>query len=350
MSGWPIEILQSAGPLLILAVVILVGVACGSVARRLRLPRVTGQILGGVLIGRAGLDAFGEQSLADLEPLTHFALGLIAVTVGAHLNVRRLRNAGRRLFLLLLTESTVLPLIVFCALVGLSRIPTELAILLAAVSIATAPATTIAIVRETRSKGVFVKTLIAAVALNNMACIVLFEVARSMAAVGPGDASSEWGGPAGQLLLAAGIGTGIALCMDLVTRLVVRPDRLTTAAVVALVLASGLASTLGVSPLLACLLRLRGKQLPFQGRLQLSRGNPLRPQSGTPGQALGALRDRALQGGGCHSSGGRQLRPCLRGAPDHAARGNTGRPARRLGEVAGLGSQAVQAQAVARIG
>ncbi|MFP6627932.1 MAG: PTS sugar transporter subunit IIA [Myxococcota bacterium] len=247
-----LEVFDSAGPLLILAVVILVGVSFGALTRRIGLPGVTGQILGGVCLGRAGLDLFDEASLDGLEPLTQFALGLIAVTVGAHLNIRRLRNAGRRLFFLLLTEATILPLLVFVSVWGLTRAGPDLALLLAAVSIATAPATIIALVKETRAKGVFVKTLIAAVALNNMACIVLFEVARSWASTL--DGAPGWFEPTGQLLLSAAIGGGIALAMHAVTQLVVRPERLATAAVVALVLTSGLASSLDVSPLLACLL------------------------------------------------------------------------------------------------
>jgi PTS system fructose-specific IIC component len=246
-----LDILHQAGPLLILAIVIGVGVAFGAATRRIGLPGVTGQILAGVFLGRAGLDLFAEQSLDGLAPLTQFALGLIAVTVGAHLNIRRLRNAGRRLFFLLFTEATVLPLIVFVTVWGLTRASAELSVLLATVSIATAPATILALVKETRAKGVFVKTLIAAVALNNMACIVLFEVARAWASSDA--AGTGWAGPSGQLLVAAAIGGGIALAMEGVTRLVVRPDRLATAAVVALVLTSGLASSLEVSPLLACL-------------------------------------------------------------------------------------------------
>ena len=91
-------ILHAAGPLLTLAIVILFGVAFGGLAKAIRLPSVPGQILAGVLIGEVGFDLFGDEPVQGLQPLTHFALGLIAFTVGSHLNVRRLRNAGKRLF------------------------------------------------------------------------------------------------------------------------------------------------------------------------------------------------------------------------------------------------------------
>ena len=172
--------LQQAGPLLILALVILSGVALGEFARLMRVPAITGQIFAGMLLGTSGLNLFADDSLEGLQPLTQFALSLIAVTVGAHLNIRRLRNAGKRLFFLLLTESIITPSIVFTVLWWVAGVSVSEAILYAAVAIATAPATIIALVKETRSKGVFVKTLIAAVALNNMACIFLFEIARAV--------------------------------------------------------------------------------------------------------------------------------------------------------------------------
>ena len=253
-SVW--ESLHHAGPLLLLAIVLLAGSLFGALARRIRLPGITGQIIGGVLIGRAGLDLFSEESIAGLNPMTEIALGLIAVTVGAHLHVGRLSNAVRRLSYLLLAESTITPLLVFGAAYWIGGASLELALLFGAVSIATAPATIVALVRETRSKGVFVKTLIAAVALNNTACIVVFEVCRAL--IGTDfdlgrDALLDPNGAVAQLVAPVLLGALAAFALDRVTRIALGPERLATAAVVALVLTSGLATALGISPMLACL-------------------------------------------------------------------------------------------------
>jgi len=250
------ESLRHAGPLLLLAVVLVTGILFGALARRLRLPGITGQIVGGVLIGRAGMDLFGEASLSGLEPLTDIALGLIAVTVGAHLHVQRLRNAVRRLSFLLIAESTITPLLVFSAAYWLGNASFELAMLFGAVSIATAPATIVALVRETRSKGVFVKTLTAAVALNNTACIVVFEVCRAWIGTGFSLQTSTLLDTNGAFVQLAGpvlLGGFAALILDRVTRLALGPERLATAAVVALVLTSGLATSIGISAMLSCL-------------------------------------------------------------------------------------------------
>jgi len=251
----PLDLVSESGPLLMLAVVLLAGMSFGAAARRIGLPGVTGQILAGVLIGHAGLGLFDANAIEGLQPLTQLALGLIAVTVGAHLNVRRLRNAGRRLFFLLVTEATIVPALVYLGLRHIGGAEPDLAMLLAAAAVATAPATIVAVVKETRSKGVFVKTLIAAVALNNMACIVLFEGVRAIAGSGAGGPapSDLVGGPVGELIIAAALGAAVALTMDQFARVAIRPDRLASGAVISLVFTSGLASALGVSPLLACL-------------------------------------------------------------------------------------------------
>jgi PTS system fructose-specific IIC component len=250
------ESLHHAEPLLLLAVVLVAGIFFGALARLVRLPGITGQIIGGVLIGGAGLDLFGEASVAGLEPLTDIALSLIAVTVGAHLHVPRLRNAVRRLSYLLIAESTITPLLVFAGVYGLGGASLELAMLFGAVSIATAPATILALVRETRSKGVFVKTLVAAVALNNTACIVVFEVCRAVIGSDFSLETSSLFDTNGALVELAGpvlLGGIAAWTLDRVTRLALGPEALATAAVVALVLTSSLATSMGISAMLACL-------------------------------------------------------------------------------------------------
>ena len=252
--------IPGADPLLTLAAILVAGISFGWVAQRLRLPSVSGQILAGVLLGPSALALFDEASVAGLQPLTHFALALIGVTVGAHLNVRRLRNAGRRLFWLLIAEATITPLVVAAAILGLTDAPLSLGVLLAALAVSTAPATIVALVRETRSRGVFVKTLIAAVAINNMACIFLFELARTAGrmALFEGSLVSV---PLDRVLLdstlqlgqAVVVGAGLAVLTHLATLRVLNPDRLATVSVISLLLTFGLASYAEVSPLLACM-------------------------------------------------------------------------------------------------
>jgi Kef-type K+ transport system membrane component KefB/mannitol/fructose-specific phosphotransferase system IIA component (Ntr-type) len=247
-------VLPQADPLLTLAIIIVAGVASGSLAKLVNLPSITGQILIGIVIG-SGLHLFEEESVRGLQPVTHFALGLMAVSVGAHLNVKRMRNAGKRLTLLFLGEALLTPLVVVLIVRWLPGMDLASAFLLGAIAVSTAPATIIALVKETRSKGVFVKTLVAAVALNNMACILLFELARAFAhtELQEGAATNPALALVVPLLVPALLGTAAALSMHAVNRFVVRPDVLSTAGILAILLTSGLSDYLGASPLLSCL-------------------------------------------------------------------------------------------------
>lgn len=250
-------LLPGANPLLVLATILSVGVLFGSLAKRLHLPRVTGQILIGVLIGSSGLHLFDHDAVNGLQPMTHFALGLMAVTIGAHLNLRRLRNAGKRLFLLVLFESTLTPVLVYVALRFGASAGNAAALLCAAIAISTAPATIVALVQESRARGVFVKTLVAAVALNNVACILLFELARTAVqddlGLGGGGGTATFIEPLEQLGAAIALGAAGALILTALTRIGVVRERLATAGITTILLVSGSASYFEASPLLACL-------------------------------------------------------------------------------------------------
>ena len=255
--------IETGGPLLLLATILVAGVSLGMVATRLRLPSVTGQILGGFLLAQTGWALFDERAVEGLQPLTHFALALMGVTVGAHLNVRRLRNAGRRLFALMVAEAALTPLIVVVCMLALSDAPLPVAALLGAIAVSTAPATVVAIVRETRARGVFVKTLIAAVAINNTACIFLFEVVRGVtrAALGGGEGgelpAGEWAAAFGDSAMALGgalaLGAATAVLVQGLTYRMVRPDRLATVSAISILTTFGIAQWWDLSPLLACM-------------------------------------------------------------------------------------------------
>ena len=254
-AGAPL--IGDAEPLLVLAVVLAVGVGSGAIAKRFHLPSVTGQILAGIVLGSV-LHVFSDDTAENFAPIIDFALGLMAVAVGSHLNFTRLRTAARRLGLLILAEALLTPALVYAAVVLVGDVNWSTALILATISISTAPATILAIVKETRSKGVFVKTLVAAVALNNIVCICLFEFAHTAAlqVVAPGGDSSAWQlvlAPLEQLGYSALLGFGVGVVLVLCTRHVVRTDRITAFSMIAVLLTAGLADQLGVSSLLACM-------------------------------------------------------------------------------------------------
>ena len=147
-------------PFLVASILILAGGLGGWLAGRLRLPHITGNILAGILIGPACLKIIGSHAdMLSLQPLSTFAMSLIAVSIGGHLSYRRIHNALRRIVAISILEVSATVLVV----VGVARLfhmSWPMAFLLGAISAATAPGTTLALIRELRCKGPFIKTLV----------------------------------------------------------------------------------------------------------------------------------------------------------------------------------------------
>ncbi|MHC4941186.1 MAG: cation:proton antiporter domain-containing protein [Planctomycetota bacterium] len=249
------RMLGDANIILTFAVVLVAGALSGQLAKRFHLPSVTGQILAGILLVQ--LNIFTSADAHRLEALIDFALGLMAVAVGSHLHFGRLRVARRRLIAQVTLEATITPLLVFSLVMLIPNTSWQVAALLATIAVATAPATILALVKETRAKGVFVKTLVASVALNNLACICLFEVAHAATAASFDPETSGilpiLAAPLREVLLSFLLGGGIGSLLVIATRRVVRPDRLTAFSLIAILLTVGAGQQFGVSALLSCL-------------------------------------------------------------------------------------------------
>ncbi|MBN2307911.1 MAG: PTS sugar transporter subunit IIA [Candidatus Hydrogenedentes bacterium] len=243
------------GPLLVLSVLLLAGLGGGAVARKLRAPGVTGNIVVGALLGATLLRHI--DAAKALQPLSTFAIGLIAVAAGGHLSYRRIHNALRRILVIALFEAACAAALVFCAATALGA-GWRVSLLLAALAAETAPATTVAMIKETRAKGPFVKTLLGVVSVDTSLCIVLFAFARTAVAdYFTSDGST--GLPLGFALIHTLWQLGGSLVIGLligwiIDRMVHRPRFHHFSAVfLAILMAEGLSNYLELSPLLTCL-------------------------------------------------------------------------------------------------
>ncbi len=252
-----IELIDNAGqpgPFLVVCILILTGVAGGWMAGLLRLPNITGNIVGGIIVGPACLGIIGTHSdMLAMQPLSTFAMSLIAVSIGGHLSYRRIHNALRRIVSIAILEVTCCALAVV-SVARLFGLDWPMSLMLGAISAATAPGTTLALIRELRCKGPFVKTLVSVVALDNIVCIMLFVTMRTF--ISTYYKSGEAMGQVGDVLFIAGYHTLGALLLGLATgwisRTLVSKPRFHdfSTILVAIMACDGLATYLGLSPLL----------------------------------------------------------------------------------------------------
>ncbi len=257
-------------PLFHLAIVLVSGIVGGELVARVKLPKVTGWIFTGIILRAAEVHhgpytGLTSNAVASFGPYMSFVLGYIAFTVGAALHFASLRNAGKRLGLLLLGEAIVTPCVVVLAMYFLGgwiapdKMTIRACLILAAIAIAGAPGTTVLVVQEARARGILTRTLVAAVALIDMVAVGAFAFATSyLAEGGVGDASwhSTWqtavATVAHEFGLAAAIGTASALIALGLTRTFVGPAFLGPTMVAVILGSWGAAAGFGVSGILAC--------------------------------------------------------------------------------------------------
>ncbi|MCA9413888.1 MAG: PTS sugar transporter subunit IIA [Candidatus Omnitrophica bacterium] len=165
-------------PILALSILFVVGYPAGLLARKIGIPKVTGNILAGVLLGPSLFMVFDDSAAKTLKPLTVFAMGMITCVVGGHLSYRRLHNALKRIGSFAIAEVAMTFTLVASGIYWFTEsLPT--ALLMGAIATETAPATVLAVVREEKAKGLLIKTLLAVVALDNVLCILIFSLIKA---------------------------------------------------------------------------------------------------------------------------------------------------------------------------
>jgi Kef-type K+ transport system membrane component KefB len=164
--------------LLSIGLVLLAGLLGGGIATKLKIPKVTGYLLIGLLIGPSSLKLITAEGLQNIELVREIALGLILFAIGSEFEIHHFRALGKPVILLTLAESLgALLFITLGAYFFTDKFST--AVLLGAIGIATAPAATLLVIREYEAKGPFTDTILACVAINNIICLITFRIVYS---------------------------------------------------------------------------------------------------------------------------------------------------------------------------
>jgi Kef-type K+ transport system membrane component KefB len=241
--------------LLTLGVLFLLGLAADLIGRHTPVPRVTLLIVCGLAVGPAGFDLLPGALVSEwFPPLTTLALSLIGFLLGQKLSLAELGAHGRVVVGITIGETTGALLLVAVTLLFIGVDPV-VALLLAGIATATAPAATFDVVRESGFTGEFPDTLLAVVALDDAWALLMFSLmmaaATSINGDGPMSASllnglHEIGG---SLLLGALLGIPMAYLSGRI-----RPGEPTLAEALGFVLlCGGAASWLDLSPVLSAM-------------------------------------------------------------------------------------------------
>ncbi len=156
-----------------LGLILLAALLAGHLVRFLRVPEVTGYILAGAVLGPSMLGWLSRENLVAMSVLSEVALGLILFSVGSAFEFGRFRRIGRQVLAITLVESTLTAAVVTCGMLVLGQ-SWQAAFLLGAIATATAPASTLMVIRECDSTGPLTENVLGIIAVNNLLCIAAF--------------------------------------------------------------------------------------------------------------------------------------------------------------------------------
>ncbi len=265
-----VDFLETLHPLVYIGLLLLLSYVGGKVANYFRAPRVTGYLVIGMLLSPSVLGLFHERLVKEeLTWITDIALAIIAFSIGGSLEFAKIRKLGRHILWITSTQAfgaflvtTVFVAVFFYVIHGLSAIPAffqtlyfPIALVIGAISAATAPAAILAIIHEYRSKGPLTTILLGVVALDDGLSIVFFAFAITIAENFVSHEAITWQrfllSPTFSILTSLCIGGVLGVLLRKLIRFVSRREAMLGVMVGSIFLGSGLAISLGASPLLA---------------------------------------------------------------------------------------------------
>ncbi|WP_295581428.1 cation:proton antiporter [uncultured Oscillibacter sp.] len=207
-----------------LALIFLAGLAMAALCQRLRLPRIIGMLLTGILLGPYALNLLDSSILLVSADLRKMALVIILIKAGLSLDLRDLKAVGRPALLLscLPASAEILAYVLFApAVLGLTRAEgAVMGAVLAAVSPAVVVPRMVQLMEERRGTGKHIpQMLLAGASMDDVFVIVLFSTFTGIAQGGGAAAGDLAGIPVSIVLgIAAGALTGAALARFFETR------------------------------------------------------------------------------------------------------------------------------------
>jgi len=159
--------------------VMLLGLLGGKAAKHFKIPKVSGYILTGIIIGPSVLHLVSKEIVESISIINDLALGLIMFALGGVFEIHHIRSIGKKILWLTIGQSVGTFVLTTFSLyfLGLEFAP---AVLLGTIAIATAPAAPLLVIREYEAKGDFTDTLTTIVATSNIVCILAFQLAFSL--------------------------------------------------------------------------------------------------------------------------------------------------------------------------
>ena len=164
-----------------LGFILLLGLIGARLINKIKFPSVTAYLLLGILIGPPLGRLISPDLISASGLVSNIVLGLIAFTLGQSFTREFFQRIGRAVIWISILEAILPWVLVTSAVFFITRQPFYIALLFGAISSATAPAATVMVVREYKSKGRFTDILLGVVAIDDAWCLIIFAFSLAVA-------------------------------------------------------------------------------------------------------------------------------------------------------------------------
>lgn len=244
--------------LLKISIVLAVGAVGGKIVQHFKLPNVTGYLISGLFLGPSFLKLITEQDMQSFNSINELALAVIAFTIGSEFILKDMLKVGKTILVITLAEVIGSVVIVFSIMHYLFNQPFAFSTVIAAMSAATAPAATIMVIRQFRADGPLTRTILPVVALDDVAGIIVFGIAISVAKISVGEAQSSFlhmmSQPFIEIIGSIILGLVIGVVLTFLAKKVSNKEELLSIILATIGVSIGLSNLLELSSLLVCIM------------------------------------------------------------------------------------------------
>lgn len=220
-----------------------------------KLPNVTGYIIAGILIGPHVLNLIPVELIDKMGFVSDIALAFIAFAVGRYMNKEAFKQTGGGILVITFFEAVVAGILVTLSMRFIFSLNWNFSLLLGAIATATAPASTMATIRQYGARGKFVNTLLQVVVFDDVICLVLFSIVAAFIKASSSGAVSFMSIMLPIIYNIGAIGVGFLCGLILSSLMTVKrsEDNRLILTIALLLGIAGVCATLHISPLLACM-------------------------------------------------------------------------------------------------
>jgi Kef-type K+ transport system membrane component KefB len=243
--------------ILCLGIILVGALVAEKIVSYLKVPAITSYILLGILLGPYALNVTSEGLLTASELLSNIVLGFIAFHIGKIFSHENFRRIGKAVLSISLSETLGAWICVTAGIYYLAHQPFYVALLFGAISAATAPATTMLIIRQYRARGLFTDVLLGTVAIDDAWGIIIFSVSLAIAQIVQLGQSSEliimfaMMKAAGKVFFSMILGLIMAFLVSKISVYLKRKEHVLTFILGAILINTGIALYFHISPLLS---------------------------------------------------------------------------------------------------